>query len=263
MKIRLNESSLNISEGMTLFALRTNIKPDADVLILNGTEMTKDRLLVDGDRVILITRGEIPSAAEIETLLIARHTPEFHQKLKVATIGIAGLGGLGSSIAIALVRVGIGRLILADFDLVELGNLNRQQYSIDQVGQFKTDALVSTLQKINPYIQINAHTVQLTPKTIFPIFKETDVMIEAFDRADQKAMLLQTFIAARPDTPFIGASGIAGYGSGEKIGIKKMGQNIYIVGDLETSARPHNGLLAPRVGIVAHMQANLAIRILV
>lgn len=262
MKIKLNERLFETG-AKTLFALRDAVKPAADVVILNGAAMSDDAPLKEGDEVSLITRGEIPSADELEALMASRHTPGVHAKVKAATVGIAGLGGLGSAIAVALTRVGIGKLVIADFDVVEPSNLNRQQYFIDQIGMLKTESLVSNLRKINPYVLIEAHTVKLTPDNLFPMFGKTDVMIEAFDRADQKAMLLQAFTAHRPDVPFIGASGMAGYGAEETIGVKKMGRNIYIVGDLETAARPGCGLMAPRVGIVASMQANLALRLVV
>lgn len=263
LKIRLNEQTVNIEEATTLFGLRDRLKPDADVMILNGAAMSSDAPLTDGDEISLIIRGQIPSQEELEALMAARHTPGVHAKLKAATVGIAGLGGLGSTIAVALARVGVGRLIVADFDVVEPSNLNRQQYFTNQIGLLKTEALVSNLRKINPYVTVEAHAVKLTPDTIFPMFGKTDVMIEAFDRADQKAMLLQVFTAEKPDIPFIGASGMAGYASGETIGIKPLGKKIYIVGDLETGAQPGCGLMAPRVGIAASMQANLALRLLV
>ena len=262
MEIKLNEQPVEI-EAVTLFALRDAVKPAADVVILNGAAMSDDAPLKEGDEVSLITRGEMPSADELEALMASRHTPGVHVKLKAATIGIAGLGGLGSAIAVALARVGVGKLIVADFDVVEPSNLNRQQYFVDQIGMLKTEALVSNLRKINPYVHVEAHSVKLTPDTVFPMFGKTNVMIEAFDRADQKAMLLQAFTAQKPDVPFIGASGMAGFGPEETIGVKKMGRNIYIVGDLETGARPGCGLMAPRVGIVASMQANLALRLIV
>jgi sulfur carrier protein ThiS adenylyltransferase len=260
LKIKLNEHAFEAEEGVTLFGLRDLCRPGADVLILNGAAMNEDAPLAEGDEVCLIERGTMPPPEELEALMVARHTPGVHAKLKAATVGIAGLGGLGSSAAVALARVGIGRLIIADFDVVEPSNLNRQQYFVDQIGQLKTEALVSNLRKINPYVTVEAHTVKLTPENLFPLFGTVDVMIEAFDRADQKAMLLQAFTAQRPDTPFIGASGMAGFGSGETLGIRKMGNEVYIVGDLETGARPGCGLMAPRVGIAAHMQANLALR---
>lgn len=262
LNIKLNEQPFEVEEGATLFALRDTLKPSADVVILNGAAMSEDAALAAGDEVSLIARGEMPSADELEALMAARHTPGVHAKLKAATVGIAGLGGLGSSIAVALARVGVGKLIVADFDVVEPSNLNRQQYFVDQIGLLKTEALVFNLRKINPYVKVEAHAVKLTPDNV-QLFDGVDVMIEAFDRADQKTMLLQAFTAARPETPFIGASGMAGYAPGETIGIRQLGKNIYIVGDLETGAQPGCGLMAPRVGIAASMQANLALRLIV
>lgn len=258
MKIQLNEQVLDVEHGTTLFLLRDREKPDADVLIYNGAAVAADVPLAEGDHVNLITRGEIPRAEELEALMVARHTPGVHEKIKGATVGIAGLGGLGSAIAVALARIGVGRLILADFDVVEPSNLNRQQYFIDQLGMTKADALEANLRRINPYVEYEAHCVRLTPENIPTLFADTDVMVEAFDRADQKAMLLQSF----KDKPIVAASGLAGHGSGETIGVRKMGDRIYIVGDLETGATPGCGLMAPRVGIAAHMQANVVLRLL-
>lgn len=263
VSIRLNERPFEAEERTTLFGLRDAVKPDADVVILNGSAMSADVPLTAGDEVCLIKRGGTPSADELEALMASRHTPGVHAKVKAATVGIAGLGGLGSAIAVALARVGIGKLILADFDVVEPSNLNRQQYFVDQLGLLKTDALVSNLRKINPYVEIEAHAVKLTPDNLFPMFGNVDVMIEAFDRADQKAMLMQSFASQKPDVPLITASGLAGCGPEETISVRKMGKNIYVVGDLETGAQPGCGLMAPRVGIAAHMQANLALRLIV
>jgi sulfur carrier protein ThiS adenylyltransferase len=263
LKVKLNERVTEVEEGTTLFALRDAVKPDADVVIYNGAAMGADTPLSDGDEVCLIKRGEAPSEDELEALMAARHTPGVHGKVKAATVGVAGLGGLGSAIAIALARVGIGKLIVADFDVVEPSNLNRQQYFVDQLGLLKTEALVENLQKINPYVEVEAHAVKLTPENILPVFSDADVMIEAFDRADQKVMLMETFVSKKQETPFIAASGLAGFGPEETIKVTKMGKSIYIVGDLETGARPGCGLMAPRVGIVASMQANLALRLIV
>jgi sulfur carrier protein ThiS adenylyltransferase len=194
----------------------------------------------------------------MEALMMARHTPGVHEKIKGATVGIAGLGGLGSAIAVALARIGVGKLILADFDVVEPSNLNRQQYFIDQLGLTKAEALETNLKRINPYVQYDAHCTRVTPENIPDLFEGVDVLVEAFDRADQKAMLLQSFKGA----PIVAASGLAGYGPGETIGVRRMGRSIYIVGDLATGAAPGYGLMAPRVGIAAHMQANVVLRIL-
>jgi sulfur carrier protein ThiS adenylyltransferase len=258
MKILLNERLIEAPEGTTLFQLRAEHKADADVLIYNGAAVADNVNLKNGDAVNLIKRGEIPPVEELEALMVSRHTPGVHEKIKGATVGIAGLGGLGSAIAVALARIGVGRLILADFDVVEPSNLNRQQYFIDQLGMTKADALAANLTRINPYVTYETHCVRVTPENIPELFGEVDVMVEAFDRADQKAMLLQHFKGA----PIVAASGLAGYGAGETIGVRKMGERIYVVGDLETGAAPGCGLMAPRVGIAAHMQANMVLRLL-
>lgn len=262
MKIQLNEAVICVEATESLYGLRDRVKPSADVLIVNGAAASSDVPLSEGDSVSLITRGEIPSVEELEALMVSRHTPGIHEKLKSATVGIAGLGGLGSSIAVALARVGVGRLVLVDFDVVEPSNLNRQQYFIDQIGLPKTDALVSNLKRINPYVDVEAHTVMFTPGNLH-LFEGVDVMLEAFDRADQKAMLLQAYTSSYPGSPFVGASGMAGFSSGESIGVKKISNQVYIVGDLKTGAEPGCGLMAPRVGIAASMQANLALQLIV
>ena len=258
MKVFVNERPIEVETGTTLLRLRADRKPNADVLVYNGAAVSDDVELRENDRINLISRGEIPPADEIEALMVSRHTPGVHQKIKSAVVGIAGLGGLGSAIAVALARIGVGKLILVDFDVVEPSNLNRQQYFVDQLGLPKTEALVENLKRINPYVVYDAHCAKVVPENIEELFGGVDVMVEAFDRADQKAMLMQHFKGA----PIVGASGLAGYGPGETIGVRKMGKRIHIVGDLETGAAPGCGLMAPRVGIAAHMQANLVLRIL-
>lgn len=258
MKIQLNERTIQVLEGTTLLGLRDQEKPQADVLIYNGAAVDEEIALCEGDRVNLICRGEIPPEEELEAVLMARHTPGVHEKIRHSVVGIAGLGGLGSAIAVALARIGVGKLILVDFDVVEPSNLNRQQYFIDQLGMTKAAALEANLRRINPYVQVEAQCLRVTPKNVPALFGGVDVLVEAFDRADQKAMLLQSFSGK----PIVAASGVAGYGAGEGIGVRKMGEGIFVVGDLETGAAPGCGLMAPRVGIAAHMQANLVLRIL-
>lgn len=97
------------------------------------------------------------SSGELREALVERHSEETQQKLEQGRVAIAGLGGLGSNVAIALTRIGVGHLHLLDFDRVDLTNLNRQQYFLDQVGRYKTEALSETLQRINPFIIANLH----------------------------------------------------------------------------------------------------------
>lgn len=260
--IKLNERAIDIDTGTTLFDLRDRRKPNADVLVLNGAPITEDVGLVAGDEVVLIQRGNPPDEHELESLMAARHTPGVHAQLKKAVVGIAGLGGLGSAIAIALARIGVGRLVLADFDIVEPSNLNRQQFFVDQIGMYKTDALRDNLSRINPYVRIETHTVRLTPQNIPTIFKRADVMVEAFDSAEQKAMIVETFRKAYPATTIVAATGLAGHMPSNTIRTQKFGPWLVVVGDMVTAAQQGVGLMAPRVGVAAHHQANAVLRIL-
>lgn len=261
MNISLNEKKITVAESVTIATLADQYRPGADVLILNGFPAAGGTILSEGDELFLIKRGQTPSEEELEYLMAARHTPGVHAKLKQATIGIAGVGGLGSAVAVALARVGVGRLIIADFDVIEPSNLNRQQYFVDQLGQYKVAALTDNLKRINPYVAVEAHRVMLDPDNIPLIFKECKVVIEAFDRAEMKGMLVDTVLNRLKDCKIIAASGLAGYGSGNAIVTRRVAERLYLVGDNCSEALPGNGLMAPRVGIAASHQANQALRI--
>jgi sulfur carrier protein ThiS adenylyltransferase len=260
--ITLNERPLELAEGTRLFALRDDHFPEADVTVYNGAPMKEDCELCDGDEIVLIQRGRVPSEEELEALMASRHTPGVHRRIKQATVGIAGLGGLGSAIAIALARIGVGKLILVDFDVVEPSNLNRQQYFVDQLGKPKTEALCENLARINPYVTLESHTLRLTRENVPEIYAKVDVLVEAFDAAVQKAMLLESYAAANPGKPIVMATGLAGHMPSNTILTRKMGGGLVIVGDLVTAAQPGTGLMAPRVGVAAHHQANAVLRIL-
>ncbi|MCD6534411.1 MAG: ThiF family adenylyltransferase, partial [Deltaproteobacteria bacterium] len=170
MQIFVNEQSCQVGAEAGLYELRDCQKPDADLLIVNGYPVSENQQLKDGDRVVLIRRGEQPTTADLEALMRARHTPGVHEKIKNSCVGIAGVGGLGSSVAIALVRVGVGKLVVADFDLVEPSNLNRQHYFIDQIGLPKVLALQESLQRINPGVRIEVIQEKITPKNLLTHF---------------------------------------------------------------------------------------------
>jgi sulfur carrier protein ThiS adenylyltransferase len=262
MRIVVNEIDRDVPCGSTAGDLRDQLRPDADVLIVNGFPAAPGQPLLAGDRLVLIRRGAVPDAAELDALLSARHTPGVHARIRPATIGIAGVGGLGSAVAIALARTGVGRLIVADFDLVEPSNLNRQHYFLDQLGLPKVYALRDTLARINPHVHVAACHLRLTPGNIAEIFGSVDVLVEAFDRAEQKAMLVETFAARFPDKPVVAGSGMAGAGPSNSIATRRQGRNLYLCGDGSTAAAPGVGLMAPRVGIAAHHQANAVLRLL-
>jgi sulfur carrier protein ThiS adenylyltransferase len=260
--IKVNEKKVSVPSRTTLHQLKKRFNPKADVIIYNGFPLTSDHTLTAGDEIVFIQKGESPSPEQFEGLLLARHTPGVHQKIKGSVVGIAGLGGLGSAVAIALARIGVGTLILVDFDVVEPSNLNRQQYFIHQVGMPKVEALRENLSRINPYVKIQTHLKKLDRNNVERIFKKAMVVVEAFDRAEEKAMLINVLSEKMPETYIVVASGVAGYGDNNEIRTTRFSSKIFIVGDQRTAAQPGVGLMAPRVGIAAHHQANLVLRIL-
>jgi sulfur carrier protein ThiS adenylyltransferase len=260
MQIRINEQITSVAEALTIGELAASHKPGADVLILNGFPVPAKTEVHENDSVFLILRGEIPTEVELEHLMAARHTPGVHTKLKAAVVGIAGVGGLGSAVAVALARVGVGRLVVADFDVVEPSNLNRQQFFIDQIGMHKVQALADNLRRVNPYVAVEQHAIMLAPENISSVFAGCSIIVEAFDRADMKAMLVNTVLDQMTEVTMIAASGLAGYGSNNTIKTSRITQRLYLIGDGVSEAQPGNGLMAPRVGIAASHQANQVVR---
>lgn len=260
--LKVNEKEIVFREGLKVEELVRKYKNDADLFIVNGYPASLRTELQDNDVCCLIKRGEAPSNEEMEHLLMARHTPGVHARVKSSVVGIMGLGGLGSVVAGALARIGVGKLIIADFDVVEPSNLNRQQYFIDQIGLKKTAALKENLRRMNPYIEVEMLDVMLTEENIPQLFKNVDVLAECFDQAAMKASAMRAALLHLPDVGYVGASGMAGYEDGNLIVTRRVSPGVYIAGDGETAAAPGQGLMAPRVGIVAHHQANQILRIL-
>ncbi|MBM3420231.1 MAG: sulfur carrier protein ThiS adenylyltransferase ThiF [Bacteroidetes bacterium] len=187
---------------------------------------------------------------------------EIKKRLSSFRVGIAGAGGLGSNCAQALVRSGVGTLVIADFDIVEERNLNRQFFFLDQTGMKKVDALKVNLDRIGSGSVIIVHDVTLTREIIPGIFAGCDVIVEAFDRSDMKLLLIETVTREMPGIPVVAASGLAGWGGNETITSRKIDKTLYVVGDESNEVSDELPPLAPRVGIVACMEANLVLEIL-
>jgi sulfur carrier protein ThiS adenylyltransferase len=181
--------------------------------------------------------------------------------LATKKVGIAGCGGLGSNCAVSLARVGLGTLVIADFDTVSESNLNRQYYFFDQVGMKKTQALSENISRINPGVRVIGHDVRLIPENIPGIFDGCDVIVEAFDLADQKEMFIETILTAMPAIPLVIGVGMAGWGKNDSIHCRKA-DNVYICGDEISEIGPDLPPIAPRVGMVANMQANVVLEVL-
>ena len=182
-------------------------------------------------------------------------------RLKDKIVGIAGCGGLGSNCAVALARVGVGRLVVADFDKVDLSNLNRQYFFADQVGKAKVIALKEIIARIDPLIQVEAHEIQLNEDNIPEIFKDCEAIVEAFDRAEMKQMIIETVLDRMPEHFLVCGSGLAGWGENESI-CMTVSEKLIIIGDGSNEVSEDYPPLAPRVGIVANMQANQVLEIL-
>ena len=186
---------------------------------------------------------------------------EIKKILQDKTVGIAGAGGLGSNCAVALARSGVGKIIISDFDTISESNLNRQYYYLDQIGQHKAYTLSDNIYFIDPEIEVEAHQVKLGPAEIVKIYKDCDVIIEAFDLAEMKQMIIETVQTELPHIPLIVGLGMAGWGDSNSIKLRQV-DNLYICGDEKTEIAEDNPPLAPRVGMVAQMQANVALDIL-
>ena len=180
--------------------------------------------------------------------------------LEKAKIGVAGLGGLGSNVLSHLVRAGIRRFVAADFDVVSASNLNRQFFFADQIGRKKTEALAENLRRIDPELELDFRDLRLTEEYTRALFADCDVVVEAFDKADAKTMLIGTL--AGGGIPVVAASGLAGFGKSNDIRVRKAGKNLYLVGDLVSGISPELAPASPRVGIAAAIEANTVVAIL-
>lgn len=198
---------------------------------------------------------------ELEKQFFSKHDPKILSILRNSVVGIAGAGGLGSNVAFSLARAGIGKLVIADFDKIEPSNLNRHQYFIEQIGRSKVEALLENLKKINPFSKYEIHNLEINDDNISEIFADAKILVEAFDMAEMKKMLIESWISQFPKRPIIAASGLAGFGKNEILHTRKIG-SLYICGDEDTEVEEGITPMAPRVGIVANMQANLVLELL-
>lgn len=204
----------------------------------------------------------IPTKEEMERALEGRLGKNLQARFSAATIAVCGLGGLGSHIAPALARAGVGRLILLDFDRVDVTNLHRQQYKASQVGRYKAEALSENLREIAPYIELEAHTVRVTEENAVQLLSKADVICEAFDQPEAKAMLANTVLERMPDKYLVAASGMAGLGSANSIRTRKAAKRFYLCGDEVSEAAGGVSLVSSRVMLCAAHQAHMALRIL-
>ena len=204
----------------------------------------------------------LPGKEELRRAFQERHGDKLQSRFEKAVVAICGLGGLGSNIAVALARAGIGKLILIDFDRVDISNLHRQQYLARQIGSYKTDALKDNLLEISPYLEITAHRVRLQEENLVPLLGGADIICEAFDKAEEKAMLVNGVLEHLPEKYLVAASGMAGLGSANEIVTRRIAGHFYLCGDGKSQVEKENALVSSRVMACAAHQAHMVLRIL-
>lgn len=205
---------------------------------------------------------QLISKEELDKAFDARFPKEMQVKLKNARVAIAGLGGLGSNIAVMLARSGVGQLLLVDYDVVDVTNLNRQMYYIQQLGMPKAQALPEILYQINPYSNYQSRCLRVTEENIRELFMEYPIVCEAFDQPDQKAMLVREVLTKCPGTIVVSGNGMAGYKDANEIQTIKKLRRLYVCGDQHTDVAEGIGLMAPRVAACAAHQANKVIQLI-
>lgn len=206
--------------------------------------------------------GTYPSKEEMLQALIKRHGPILQKRFSSGVAAICGLGGLGSNIAFSLARAGVGKLLLIDFDKVDISNLHRQQYKASQVGMYKTEALTENLREIAPYLSIEAYNERITTQNANRLLLEADIICEAFDEAEEKGMFVNYVLENMPEKYVVAASGMAGLGSANQIQTRKITDHFYLCGDGVSDVKEDIGLVSSRVMLCAAHQAHMVLRIL-
>lgn len=205
----------------------------------------------------------IPTEKEMSDALEERVGKENLQKLKSSTVAVLGLGGLGSNVSVSLARAGVGKLILADFDKVDITNLNRQQYKASQLGIPKTEAIFENLKEIAPYLEIKTYEERITEENIERICKDADIICEAFDNPEAKAMLVNHVLENMSDKYLVAASGMAGFDSTNLIKTRKLSSKFFICGDGISDVNDGIGLVSSRVMACAAHEAHMIVRIII
>ena len=193
--------------------------------------------------------------------LLKRNVKGIFEKLKKAKVCILGLGGLGSNVAVLLARSGIGYLKLVDFDIVEASNLNRQQYRISHIGLKKTEAMKTIIKEINPFVEVETLDIKVDRKNIYSIIGDIEIVVEAFDSAETKAMTIEELLINK-NKIVVSDSGMAGLGSANEIVTRKIKDNFYLIGDNYSDYEEYSGIMSTRVMLCAAHQANMVLRLI-
>ncbi|MCQ6963738.1 adenylyltransferase [Methanolobus chelungpuianus] len=119
------------------------------------------------------------------------------ERLKQSRVFIAGAGGLGCPIALYLAAAGVGHIYIADKDVIEQTNLNRQVLHWEKdVGRTKASSIEEKLREINPYINVIAQSLTIDEKNIMDLAKDADVIVDAMDSYNIRYLLNQAALRA-------------------------------------------------------------------
>lgn len=263
MWVKVNGKNVE-TRAETISAIQKECCPQAykPVCVFNGFQTSKNGKVTEGSEIVFIEKGKMPSREVFEAMMNARNTPRVYKKIKEGRVAIVGLGGLGSNIALALARTGVGHLHLIDFDVVEPTNLNRQQYNMSHLGMYKTEAMKDEITKINPFIHVKIDTVRVSRDKVQDLFLEDEIICEALDKPSAKAMLINALLEYFPEKNIVAASGLAGYDSSNTIKTRKSMGKLYLCGDEVNGVEAGKGLMAPRVLVCAGHEANMILRLL-
>ncbi|MBO5518804.1 MAG: sulfur carrier protein ThiS adenylyltransferase ThiF [Candidatus Methanomethylophilus sp.] len=260
MHITVDGKKTELSEGTSISELKETQTSDFIYAMVNGRHEESDYVLSDGDTVRIVKKGDSEEDISGHSL-IQRYSAEKYERISKTGVGIAGLGGIGSHVAAALVRTGIKDLVIADFDCVDITNLSRQNYSMKDLGLPKSEATERVLKSIAPWIKVEAHNIRLTEDNVAEIFGNCDIVIEAFDSPEAKAMLVSAMYESHPEKWIVSCSGMAGFDSTSTMDIKRRFGHVVIVGD-GVSDKDEVGLVATRVMTCAGMMAHTAVRLI-
>ncbi|MFA7063556.1 MAG: sulfur carrier protein ThiS adenylyltransferase ThiF [Methanomethylophilus sp.] len=260
-QVRVNGKTVTTACA-TVGELRRQTAPASDAAIADGYDTDDAQLLQDGMDLVFWQYGRMPPTLQMDAVLTARDTPRVRDRLRHARVGIAGLGGLGSHVAVMLARTGIGTLVLADYDRVDPTNLNRQDYTVADVGRPKTAALRDRLQQTAPLTHVELFSAQITAANAAAVFRDCGIVCEAFDKADQKAMLVETLLQVSGIT-VVSGSGLAGYGHADDIRTAVRMPHLIVCGDNHSAAAPGRGLMAPQVTVCAGHMADAVLKLLI
>lgn len=257
--IRLNLKNTNTkAKDISQLRKEFGFEDSSYISVINGYASDKNQEIHPNDNIFFIKKSELPSAEIMKAIMISRNSDNINKALNNAVIGIAGLGGLGSNVALFLARAGVKKLVIVDFDKVDISNLNRQQYNILDIGKPKSQALKEIIKNANPFVEVEDLNIEITKENINEIFKDCQIVAECFDNPKAKAMFANSIL----NKTAVLASGMAGFGLSNDIKTQKLAKNFYICGDLKSEVSTTNSLFAPRVAICAAHQANLILELL-